>query len=227
MSDSSSPARPAARKPARKAARKKIARRATVAQPGHDEPSSVVNVARQLRAGPIRCWASRGPRPMRRGARRARCWSSPSSGPRSRRPASPEGHARGGGAVAERGGRGHQPQGPGAARPGRERQDRPALRGHPAARLGAGAQRPDLVRDALHPLLQSGSWRTLERLGVGRFAVQAGREREFANIYRGSDLARRLDDDEFAAVLAFVKAAFDLALTFHDQSAPAAPRRKK
>ena len=33
-------------------------------------------------------------------------------------------------------------------------------------------------------------WHTLENLGIGRFAVQAGREREFANIYRGSDAAR-------------------------------------
>jgi transcriptional regulator with XRE-family HTH domain len=57
-------------------------------------------------------------------------------------------------------------------------------------------------------------WKTLENLGIGRFAVQAGREREFANIYRGSDLARRLDDEEFAAVLAFVRAAFDLAMAF-------------
>ena len=71
------------------------------------------------------------------------------------------------------------------------------------------------------------TWHTLERLGIGRLAVQAGREREFANVYRASDAARRLDDEEFTAVLAFVKAAFDLALTFHDQSAPAAPRRKK
>ena len=52
-------------------------------------------------------------------------------------------------------------------------------------------------------------WHTLEGLGIGRFAVQAGREREFANIYRGSDAARRLSDDEFAAVLAFTKAAFE------------------
>jgi transcriptional regulator with XRE-family HTH domain len=57
-------------------------------------------------------------------------------------------------------------------------------------------------------------WRTLENLGIGRFAVQAGREREFANIYRGSDAARRLSDDEFAAVLTFVRAAFELALAF-------------
>ena len=69
-------------------------------------------------------------------------------------------------------------------------------------------------------------WRTLENLGIGRFAVQAGREREFANIYRGSDLARRLDDDEFAALLAFVRAAFDLALTFRGPVAPPGPARR-
>lgn len=72
------------------------------------------------------------------------------------------------------------------------------------------------------------TWRTLENLGIGRFAVQAGREREFANIYRGSDLARRLDDEEFAAVLAFVRTAFDLAMAFRATGAspkPKAPRR--
>ena len=71
------------------------------------------------------------------------------------------------------------------------------------------------------------TWQTLERLGIGRLAVQAGREREFANVYRASDAARRLDDEEFTAVLAFVKAAFDLALTFHAKSAAPAPRRRK
>jgi transcriptional regulator with XRE-family HTH domain len=71
------------------------------------------------------------------------------------------------------------------------------------------------------------TWHTLERLGIGRLAVQAGREREFANVYRASDAARRLDDDEFAAVLGFVKAAFELALTFHGKGAPATSRRRK
>jgi len=76
------------------------------------------------------------------------------------------------------------------------------------------------------------TWHTLERLGIGRLAVQAGREREFANVYRASDAARRLDDEEFAAVLGFVRAAFDLALTFHARAPtapPAAPpaRRRK
>jgi len=57
-------------------------------------------------------------------------------------------------------------------------------------------------------------WKTLESLGVGRLAVQAGREREFANLYRASDEARRLSDDEFAEVLGFTQAAFTMALAF-------------
>jgi transcriptional regulator with XRE-family HTH domain len=68
-------------------------------------------------------------------------------------------------------------------------------------------------------------WRTLEGLGIGRFAVQAGREREFANIYRGSDAARRLSDEEFVAVLAFVCSAFDLAMTFRGAWAVDKPGR--
>ena len=67
-------------------------------------------------------------------------------------------------------------------------------------------------------------WHTLENLGIGRFAVQAGREREFANIYRGSDAARRLSDEEFNAVLGFTKAAFEMALAFRGAKPPA-PRR--
>ena len=59
------------------------------------------------------------------------------------------------------------------------------------------------------------AWRTLESLGIGRLAVQAGREREFANIYRASDAARRLSDAEFAELLKFVQAAFSMALAFH------------
>jgi transcriptional regulator with XRE-family HTH domain len=61
-------------------------------------------------------------------------------------------------------------------------------------------------------------WRTLESLGIGRLAVQAGREREFANIYRASDAARTLSDEEFAVLLGFVKRAFDLALAFRNES---------
>lgn len=58
-------------------------------------------------------------------------------------------------------------------------------------------------------------WRTIEDLGVGRLLVQAGREREFANIYRACDTARELTDPEFAKVVAFVQSAFNLAMTLH------------
>mgnify|MGYP003435487591 CR=1 FL=1 len=68
------------------------------------------------------------------------------------------------------------------------------------------------------------SQHTLENLWIGRFAVQAGREREFANIYRGSDAARRLSDVEFAAVLSFTRAAFEMALAFRgSKPAPVRP----
>jgi transcriptional regulator with XRE-family HTH domain len=69
-------------------------------------------------------------------------------------------------------------------------------------------------------------WHTLENLGIGRFAVQAGREREFANIYRASDAARRLDDLDFAAVLAFTRAAFEMAIAFRGGHASASTPRK-
>ena len=62
-------------------------------------------------------------------------------------------------------------------------------------------------------------WATLESLGVGRLAVQAGREREFANVYRASDAARQLSDAEFAAALQFVRASFEAALVFKSETA--------
>lgn len=61
-------------------------------------------------------------------------------------------------------------------------------------------------------------WATLESLGVGRLAVQAGREREFANIYRASDAARQLSDEEFAAALKFVRSSFEAALVFRAET---------
>ena len=60
-----------------------------------------------------------------------------------------------------------------------------------------------------------GTWKTLEALGIGKLVVQAGREREFANIYRSHDAARNLSDADFAAALAFTDAAFKTALAFH------------
>ncbi len=70
-------------------------------------------------------------------------------------------------------------------------------------------------------------WHTLENLGIGRFAIQAGREREFANIYRGSDAARRLNDQDYAAVLAFTRAAFETAMAFRGSAPPPAQPRTK
>lgn len=57
-------------------------------------------------------------------------------------------------------------------------------------------------------------WKALEALGIGKLVVQGAREREFANLYRAHDRARALNDAEFAQLLAFVNAAFELALGF-------------
>jgi transcriptional regulator with XRE-family HTH domain len=57
-------------------------------------------------------------------------------------------------------------------------------------------------------------WKTLDALGLGKLLVHAGRERDFANIYRRHDEARRLSDKDFAAALAFADAAFEAALAF-------------
>jgi transcriptional regulator with XRE-family HTH domain len=61
-------------------------------------------------------------------------------------------------------------------------------------------------------------WQNLESLGVGRLLLQSAREREFANIYRTDDSARRLSDENFTAVLAFTKAAFEMAMALHVRS---------
>jgi transcriptional regulator with XRE-family HTH domain len=62
-------------------------------------------------------------------------------------------------------------------------------------------------------------WKALEDLGIGKLVVQAGRERELANIYRANDAARRLSDADFAKVLGFVKSGFDMAVQFRGDSA--------
>jgi hypothetical protein len=67
-------------------------------------------------------------------------------------------------------------------------------------------------------------WKTLEGLGVGKLVVQGARERELANIYRGNDAARALDDESFAAVLAFTRQAFEMAVAFKTEAAAAAAR---
>ena len=57
-------------------------------------------------------------------------------------------------------------------------------------------------------------WKALEALGVGHLLVQAGRERQFANIYRSHDAARALSDADFATALAFADSAFATAVAF-------------
>jgi transcriptional regulator with XRE-family HTH domain len=64
-----------------------------------------------------------------------------------------------------------------------------------------------LVRSS-NPVL----WRLVEDWGMGGLPLQFEREREFVNILRGADEARGLTDEEFAEVLAFTRAAFDMAL---------------
>lgn len=67
-------------------------------------------------------------------------------------------------------------------------------------------------------------WKTLEGLGVGKLVVQGARERELANIYRGSDAARALDDESFASVLAFTRQAFEMAVAFKTEAAATAAK---
>jgi len=71
-----------------------------------------------------------------------------------------------------------------------------------------------------------GMWKALEGVGIGKLLVQAGREREFANIYRSHDGARELSDADFAAALGFAEAAFVAALAFQAKR-KAAPRQEK
>lgn len=70
-------------------------------------------------------------------------------------------------------------------------------------------------------------WATLETLGIGKLLTQAGREREFANIYRAHGTARELSDADFAAALAFTAAAFDSAIRFIEQHDGKAKPSKK
>ena len=57
-------------------------------------------------------------------------------------------------------------------------------------------------------------WEILEKWGMGRLPLHLEREREFINIYRGHDRARKLSDEDFQRVLAFTRSAFEMALDF-------------
>jgi transcriptional regulator with XRE-family HTH domain len=64
-----------------------------------------------------------------------------------------------------------------------------------------------------NPLL----WELFRDWGVDRIPLQFERERELVNMLRGSDPARELSDADFAHVLAFTRAAFEMALHFAAQ----------
>jgi transcriptional regulator with XRE-family HTH domain len=57
-------------------------------------------------------------------------------------------------------------------------------------------------------------WDILERWGFGQIPVHFERERQFINIYRSQDAARKLTDNGFEKVLQFTRAAFETALYF-------------
>jgi len=57
-------------------------------------------------------------------------------------------------------------------------------------------------------------WAVLEDWGVGRLPLHLGREREFVNIFRGNDNARKLSDAGFKRVLDFTRSAFENSLAF-------------
>lgn len=57
-------------------------------------------------------------------------------------------------------------------------------------------------------------WDVLEKWGVGRLPVHFERERQFINIYRAHDSARKLTDNGFEKVLQFTRTAFEMALHF-------------
>ena len=57
-------------------------------------------------------------------------------------------------------------------------------------------------------------WDILEKWGLGQIPVHFERERQFINIYRGHDAARKLTDNGFEKVLQFTRAAFETALYF-------------
>lgn len=70
-------------------------------------------------------------------------------------------------------------------------------------------------------------WDLLRDWGVGRLPLQLEREREFVNVLRSRDDARALSDEDFAAVLAFVDAAFEMALRFAGASGRTRPSRRR
>ena len=61
-------------------------------------------------------------------------------------------------------------------------------------------------------------WKSLEDLGVGKLVLQSVREHQFVNVYRSNDQARALSDEEFAEILGFTQAAFEMAMAQRERS---------
>jgi transcriptional regulator with XRE-family HTH domain len=61
-----------------------------------------------------------------------------------------------------------------------------------------------------HPRL----WEILHELKIDQLPIQFERERNFINIYRRHDTARKLSDPGFERVLKFTQQAFDMAIHF-------------
>ena len=57
-------------------------------------------------------------------------------------------------------------------------------------------------------------WKILNDWGLGRIPLQYERERQFINIFRSHDEARKLSDDGYKKVLKFTQKAFDMSLHF-------------
>jgi transcriptional regulator with XRE-family HTH domain len=72
-------------------------------------------------------------------------------------------------------------------------------------------------------------WDILERWGIGHIPVHFEREREFINIYREHDAARKLTDKDFEKVLQFTRATFEMALHFvsEQKQSQISPNRKE
>lgn len=61
-------------------------------------------------------------------------------------------------------------------------------------------------------------WQSLLDWGIGNMQLQIEREREFINILRSKDSARDLSDEQFADLLTFTQAAFDLGFNHLQQA---------
>lgn len=57
-------------------------------------------------------------------------------------------------------------------------------------------------------------WALLDNWGMGRLPLQYERERQFVNIYRRHDAARKLSDASFAHIMEFTQSAFEMALHY-------------